>query len=578
MSALKRIGSPRFAALALALIWGLLGLAFATRALEATGGLGSSRSRLAEAGFAWILSLGDLSVALLLARACLPSKSAARALARLPGSRWRLRIRPHLTYWGGFLGLLALRALALGLGAEPGLHFEAWGDLANSSVGSATIWILAWSAAGAGVPGVVLLWVGLALSLLLPASWQPPLLAPGTPALVWIAIALGAAPLGRRLGPQVDASLRAGRGIPLWSLLRWGSRGVTLLAALVIGLGISRLEAGRAAEPVWVELSTSAGVLRYRAEKAEAALALAEAGPRLQQAIAKALPNPKGEADPPLSLTLEDRVLREGPLGIARRLADARLKRLLGEAASAPPLESFREGAAVHLGVAVSGADPFWYRYQLGVYWARGALTPDCLWDRRVLNEPGHGDLAPALGEAACTVLERRLGPEGLAQVVGGWQREAAARSSWSSAKNCREAWARVLKPLKLTPEDLWEGVVALALEAREDERAKFALPRLRVSIAAEDNPIGWMIYAEPELEVPPGWQLECRVRWQEGEEVLQLQPSGFAGDAQTFFLRSRELRAPPQVQLGITNPSLPGPETTGAIWEDWAEWKLEEE
>ena len=574
MTRLARLKGPQPAAWSLLVAWALLGPFVAARLL---GGAGQDlASRLLDPSFAWILSLGDVMLGILLARALGPSRGGALSLARLPQAPRLARLRPWLTYYSGALAIVALRGGVLAIQAPPGLGLEALTESARLAPALALLWTLAWSAAGAGALGVFSLWVTLALSFLLRDGWQPPLVQSWKPGLLWLGVALWSAPLGARLGPWVEREAAAWRGLPLVSLVRWGGRCVVLTAGLVIGLGIFRLEASPTHHELWVELTTPAGLLRYRAEDAERALTLAAAGPRFRAALAEALPTPGSQEDPDLALTLEDSVLREGELGLARRLAELRLERILGPLAEAPPLESFREGAAAHLALRVSGADPFWYRYQVGVYWARGALTPDCLWDRRVLRDPGYADLGPALGEAACAVLTRRLGPSGVTQVLSAWQREAAARGRWGSPQSCREAWARVLKEFELTPEDLWEGVVSLALEAREDLRARFPLPRLRASIAAEDDPIGWMIYAEPELELPPGWQIDCRVRWEEDEPSWQLQPSGVAGDAQTFFLRSRELRRPPQVQLGVTNPSLPGPVTTGAVWEEWVEWRLQ--
>ena len=152
------------------------------------------------------------------------------------------------------------------------------------------------------------------------------------------------------------------------------------------------------------------------------------------------------------------------------------------------------------------------------------------------------------------------------------WEREAAARPRWTKSLHCEEAWGRVLKTLGLELEELWEEVVALAIEAREDPRSQFALPRLRVSVSAEDDPLGWAIFAEPELELPPGWQIECRVRWGPGEAPTLLKPSGWAGPFQTFFLRARDLRVPPEAQLGLSNPREPALER--GIWEEWNHWE----
>lgn len=572
MSRLERLAGPKAMSWCLLLTWAVASPFLAARILGAGGG--DLASRLFEPGFAWLLALGDVALGILLARALQPSAGALRSLARLPQSRPDLR--PLLGYASGLLALGALRGSVLALEASPGLGLEALLDSARTVPALAISWTLAWSAARAGGLGVFVLWVTLAASFLLRDGWQPPLVQTWEPGLLWLGLALWSAPLGARLGPWVRTQTDAWRALPLGNLIRWSGRGVALCAALVIGLGIFRLEAAQSDREAWIELSTPTGTLRYRGDDAERALPLAEAGPRLRQALQEALPSE--DPNPTLALTMDEPVLREGEFGVARRLAALRVEQALGEHRDAAPLRSLQEGAAAHLGLRVSGADPFWYRYQVGVYWARGKLTPDWLWDRRVLSDPGHEDLGPALGEAACAVLQRRLGEDGLSRLLTAWRREAAARSSWGGAQSCREAWSRVLKPFDLTPEVLWEDLVALTLEAREDPRARFPLPRLRASIAAEDDPIGWMIYAEPEFELPPGWQIDCRVRWGSHEESWQLQPSGRAGDAQTFFLRSGELRRPPQVQLGVTNPKLPGPASTGSVWEDWVEWRLQGE
>jgi hypothetical protein len=483
-----------------------------------------------------------------------------------------------MTYAGAGLLLAALRTGVVALDAPSGLGLEALVEGLRSLPALALLWTMAWSAAQAGSLGVFVLWVTLAASFLLRDGWQPPLVQSWEPGLLWLGLALWSAPIGARLGPWAERQIDAWRALPLGSLLRWSGRCAVLTAALVVGLGIFRLEAGQARQELWIDLSTPAGLLRYRADEAERALALAEAGPRLRVALAEALPAAESSEDIGLSLTLEESVLREGEFGLARRQAALRLERILGSHGDAPPLQSLQEGAAAHLGLRVSGADPFWYRYQVAVYWARGSLGADWLWDRRVLREPGHADLGPALGEALCAVLTRRLGDLGVSRVLAAWQREAAARGRWRSPESCREAWSRVLAEFEMTPEDLWEEVVSLVLEAREDPRARFALPRVRASIGAEDDPIGWRIYADPEFDLPPGWRISCRVRWESHEESRLLQPTGLAGGAQTFFYRTGEIRRPPQVQLGITNPSLPGPETTGAAWEDWVQWRLEGE
>lgn len=557
-------------------LWAVAGPFLAARVLGR--GPDPLASRLLEPGPAWLVSLGDLAVALLLARALLLPTGALRSLSRLPQARWIRRLRPLATYAGGVLLLAALRGAALASEAPAGLGSEALLDSLRAAPGLLILWALAWSAAAAGLPGAFALWALLALSFLLREGWQPPLVRSLEPGLLWLGVALWSAPLGARVGPWIEREAQAWRGLPLVNLVRWTGRCVVLCAALVIGLGVLRLEAGQDGEERWVQLSTPTGPLRYRVDEAAQALSLAASGPRLRAALDAELPLPAGSPEQTLALDLERAVLREGELGLARRLAALRVERLLGPLAEAPPLASLAEGAAAHLGLQVSGADPFWYRWQVGVYWARGKLSPESLWDRRVLEEAGAEELGPALGEAACAVLRRRLGPGALPRVFEAWQSEAAARGSWGGSQSCQEAWARVLAPLELTPAQLWEGVVSLVLEAREDPRARFALPRLRASIAAEDDPVGWMIYAEPELELPPGWQIDCRVRWESGGEAWRLQPSGLAGDAQTFFLRSRELRRPPRVQLGVTNPSLPGPPTTGAVWEDWVEWRLQGE
>jgi len=576
VSRLTRLKGPSSTAWSLLIAWALLGPFLAARILG-----GSSldlASRLLEPSFAWIMSLGDVATGILLARALQPSRGVTLSLARLPLSPRAPFFRHWLTYSAGALAIVALRGGVLAFQAPSGLGLEALTDFLRLAPALALLWALSWSAARAGALGVFGLWVALALSFVLREGWQPPLVQTWKPGLLWLGIALCSAPIGARLGPWVEAEAAAWRGLPLANLVRWGGRCVILTAGLVIGLGVLQLEASQLRQELWIELTTPAGLVRYRAEDADRALNLAAAGPRLRAALKTALPDTGHDQDPGLSLSLDDSSLREGELGLARRLAELRLKRILGPLTTAPPLETLSEGAAAHLALRVSASDPFWYRYQVGVYWARGSLTPDALWDRRVLREPGFEALGPALGEAACAVLTRRIGPEGVSKLLSAWQREAAARGRWRSAQSCREAWARVLSEFDLTPADLWEGVVSLALEAREDPRARFPLPRLRASIAAEDDPIGWMIYAEPELELPPGWQIDCRVRWEGDEPAWQLQPSGLAGDAQTFFLRSRELRRPPQVQLGVTNPSLPGPETTGAVWEEWVEWRLQGE
>ncbi|MBL4847929.1 MAG: hypothetical protein JKY65_20635 [Planctomycetes bacterium] len=578
----EQLLSPRTAALALTLGWGLLGLAFAARMLA---GFGLQLPAVAHPGewlrhpaLAWLVTAGDVSVALLLARSLLPTLGAERALARLPSQPWGTRLRPYRSLALGLAGLLAARTLTTLVAGQPGTAGQILASLPSQALILALSGALACAAARSGALGGLLLLAALALSVVLPTAWQLPLLEGSTPALAWTLLAISTGPLGARVGPRLEEALASCRGLWVSILVRWTSRGALGLSAAALVLGVAQLEAGRASDEVWVELTTRTGTLRFRSTQAEAALSLAREGPALQAALREAIPGDSLGADPPLILTLDERTLREGREGLARRLATARVEHVLGRAAQSRPLSTFAQGAAVHLGHRVSGADPFWYRYQLGVYWARGGLSPDCLWDRRILAEAGQEAVGPALGEAACAAITSRLGPSGVADVLASWRGETDARPTSATIASSRQAWSRVLKPFGLTPEQLWESIVSIVLLSREDPRASFPLPRVRASVAAEDDPIGWMVYAEPDFELPRGWQIECRARWETGGRVQTLRPTGWAGGAQTFFVRTRELLRPPQVQVGVVNPSLPGQPTTGAVWEDWAEWKLQDD
>ena len=89
---------------------------------------------------------------------------------------------------------------------------------------------------------------------------------------------------------------------------------------------------------------------------------------------------------------------------------------------------------------------------------------------------------------------------------------------------------------------------------------------------AAEDGPLGRNVSAEPDHAIRPGRPILWRARWNEDEPARLLSPSGLAGPAQTYFFRTPEIRRPPQIQVGLSNPREPA--LSEGIWEEWSTWK----
>jgi len=219
-----------------------------------------------------------------------------------------------------------------------------------------------------------------------------------------------------------------------------------------------------------------------------------------------------------------------------------------------------------------SGADPFWSRFHLATVHARRPLEPRELFDADRLERTRGAEVAAPLGEAlvaTCVALaDEGVAPRLAAALADGPPRgEAAGRA--------------LLADLGLDPDAVWQGVLAVAEDdSWGDPRARVALPRLDPLEETQDwtDPFGVRrrrILAVPDMDVPPGWEVVCRVRFLGPGAPAGAVAGVSAGLERTggcwqFWVPGAGLDLVLRVQLGL-RPLEPRPLLDEPIWEEWA-------
>ncbi|MGE0711468.1 MAG: hypothetical protein AB7N76_15890 [Planctomycetota bacterium] len=586
-----RLRLPPRELLLLALLWGLVGAPVVEAVAHV---LGRPAAPAATAGLAGplrqdLLALGDLALALLLALALRPKDSEARALERLP--------RPPLLVRGGSLlslGVLGAAVLLRWVGltasamraglAAPG------GEVVALDLGRA----LVVATLGGGLLGcgrwvflaAATLWCALRLS---PFAALDPLGLSSASAscwVVWIALAAAAVLTSQVHGPSLRAfgaaCLRSrGGGFLGGTLELWGlSLAVTTGTLLLAGEPARRgLEIPRPR----VVVHTATGRFEHDARRPREVAALLGHAAAIASALRAdfpglALETPHDDDQrpgAPAPVALDGRRLRAGAFGLARGLAERATEQALGAAAAQDrAARSLGAGYGLRAALRASDHDPFWARFQVAVAFARGALAPEDLWDGVALERDLGRELAGPLGEAALAALARRRGEDAPRRLLAAWRTLPSALPYDSDA--CRERWTRALKPLELTPEELWSALAELVLAARDDARSAFALPRLRLILELQDQPPGWLAIAQPDEPLPRGWRIVCRGRFDAGDRwgALEPRPVGTGLDGlQGFHFPARDFRPPPWVQLGLVKDD--DPLLQRGLWEPWS--RLEE-
>lgn len=241
-----------------------------------------------------------------------------------------------------------------------------------------------------------------------------------------------------------------------------------------------------------------------------------------------------------------------------------------------PCVAALREGLAQSCAVrAVGGGDPFWTRFAAGVMHARRPVDPREVVDADALLRERGPDALPVLGEAWVEALRARLGPDGPRRVL----RALAERAARGAPPSDRwTAWDEVLRPLGTDAAKVGDAFVdVVELTLLGDPRCAIALPRLRLMDEAQESVEMVRLVAIPDIDVPPGWDVECRVRLGGDPPTIATRLGPDAKGCHAFAVRispamiatGLQLRA----QLGL-RPLAPaaraGTLGGGAIWEEW--------
>lgn len=411
-------------------------------------------------------------------------------------------------------------------------------------------------------------------------------------ALVLVALVLARRPLDPAPGLAADLT---GEVSP-WSrlnartarLLAWFLGALVLLAPDAAGgaLGRARASQGTAAA------TTRRYRLTYPAALEPQARSLALRADALHEVVARELGLEIGVApEAPLELALagaapparlvrgEEVVLDEGA---AASLVHVTTRRLFPRASGAGPawepcVAVLREGLAQSCAVRALGNDPFWTRFAAGVMHARRPVDPREVVDADALLRERGPDALPVLGEAWVEALRRLLGDDGPRRVLRALSERAGRGGSPGDGWT---AWDELLRPLGTDAARVGEAFVeVIELTLLGDPRCAIALPRLRLMNEAQETVEMVRLVAIPDIDLPPGWDVECRVILGSDPPVVATRLGPDAKGCFAFAVRvspamiatGLQLRA----QLGL-RPLAPaaraGTLGGGAIWEEWGE------
>ncbi|MCO5171462.1 MAG: hypothetical protein M9894_34610 [Planctomycetes bacterium] len=523
--------------------------------------------------------------------AALPVRPAAALAVRLAACAVVLALAPLARHLVG---------LAHGLVAGPALEPGRWPPLAlldlaqvAAALGAAALarplGVVAWPALGAGALALTLAGrdglVAPALDPLRLAAARPDLpallVAGGWVAAAGLAVALAAA-LARTLQ---DAGL--GRVLAAAGAYPANARLAALAGALlVVAAPLCAEPVAPARDDALADDLVSARTRRYRfvypAALAGPARALVAQADALHDAVALALGVPPAEVDAPLELTLAPpgeggheacRGVALDPHAapaLAHATAHALLARALGplDAEAAWTLE---EGLCERAAWQATGGDPFAPRFVAAVLHVRRPFEAEEARSRRALERARGPEAAAPLGEALVEALRRLAGDDAPLRLLG-----AVGRPSREPA---RARWAAGLAALGLDAGALHhEALVVIEDTAPADPRADVDLPRLVAAPELVFDSLDLKLVAIPDVPLPPGWDVVCRVVLDPddpGAQVLPAvrlgrDPSGCWAFSRRHGQLSLRLGPPARVQLGL-RPSGPGP-FRGTIWEDWAQ------
>jgi hypothetical protein len=428
--------------------------------------------------------------------------------------------------------------------------------------------------------------------LRLPLAGGLPLMGGCVAALVLVALVLARRPLDPAPGLAADLT---GEASP-WSrlnartsrLLAWFLGALVLLAPDAAGGALGRATAapGRSA----------ATTLRYRltypAALESQARGLALRADALHEVVARELGLEAGVApEAPLEVALagagpparlvrgQEVALDEGAAASLVHVTTRRLFPRVAGAAAGPAWEScvavLREGLAQSCAVRAVGGDPFWTRFAAGVMHARRPIDPREVVDADALLRERGADALPVLGEAWVEALRALLGQDGPRRVLRALSERAARGAPPSDGWT---AWDELLRPLGTDAAKVGAAFVdVVELTLLGDSRCAIALPRLRLMDEAQESVEMVRLVAIPDVDVPPGWDVECRVILGSDPPTMATRLGPDPKGCYAFAVRvspamiatGLQLRA----QLGL-RPLAPaaraGTLGGGAIWEEW--------
>lgn len=480
---------------------------------------------------------------------------------------------------------LAVAQQGLGGVWAPGLTGVALGVFALQAVQSVVFLGLALACATWGRGAWVVAGTGL---LLTRALHVDPLRLTMSSAPGWLAAAAVGAVWARCFLPRDQSPL-----LEILRRLRSGSlgtslaRGASLLTALVgaglvVSIGFGEESSGVRYPERWVHASTRQYRFRYPARQAAQAHRLIGRADEVHAAVARELgfsgrgPHAVELHDGVPAVDARAVVDLRGPT--AFQLAHATCRLLVGarlQRRTARTVATFQDGLSRYVAARATGSDPFWSRFTAAVLHSRRTATLKEVFDRAELLAWRGPEAGPPLAEALLEAVRRERGVgaigrliEGLAELPG----SPSPGALWTEAL-ARAGLAR--EPLRLR----WMEV--LEDEPREDPRAEVALPRLRAVVDVQERPPGWRILVIPDIPIPRGWTVVCRVRRKppamHERRSERLRANAVGPDdrgVRAFFLRDRRvfrrsrLSRSPWVQLGLRPLGIPL--LAEGIWEDW--------
>jgi hypothetical protein len=576
MSALlrPRRSCPPIEVALLVAVWAVCGVAVVEAVAHTLGRPATMPPGLAPQGLRFdLLALGDVALAVVLSLSLRPSPAAVRARELWP----RVPLTVHLPWlWvpGLLLGAVAVRWVLLAIGAPAGQASAALGlgavDLGRTLiVGALTCGLL--SCGRVVFLALGTLWCVARLTpLAVLDPWHLSASAGWALWSAWGATATAGLVVGARLGPQLrrlGAASAQGRGgtaargaVDLWA------------GALLVAASALALRSEPRARPIEIPrqavvVHTALGAFERDELRPQAAAELLSHASAISSALSVALP-PSGESAPTPPSPVDARALRAGPFGLGLAQASRRVQAALGAHAEDRATRSLRDGLALRLALKATGTDPFWARYRVAVAHARGELVADHLWDSADLEADLGLELAGPLGEVACAGLER-LKPGAARKLLARWVQLPPLPTR--DRMGCRARWRYALQALGLELEQVWEAAMQEVLAIRDDPRAAFPLPRVRLVLELQNQPLGWQVMAQPDAPIPPGWRVVCRARERQGDrwEALPTRARGYSLEGlPNFYVPASNLSSSPWIQLGLAHPQEPL--LHDGLWEPW--------